>query len=147
MSSPIIISTWVGLEGHKLLLIEDEGEIVAFLYGFLYEIPGMLAKPIAILDALYVEEATAGRAALHSSFLHSKPLPQKAGLAASSSRFYHAMKLPYVFTKSSLSKKRKSTWRWIYGSTDSAVLLFIQMLAHHPRSCYTGSKVKSRLRF
>ena len=46
----------IGLEGHKLLLIEDEGEIVAFLYGFLYEIPGMLAKPIAILDALYVEE-------------------------------------------------------------------------------------------
>ena len=36
----------IGLEGHKLLLIEDEGEIVAFLYGFLYEIPGMLAKPI-----------------------------------------------------------------------------------------------------
>ena len=25
--------------------------------GFLYEIPGMFAKPIAILDALYVEEA------------------------------------------------------------------------------------------
>ena len=46
----------IGLEGHKLLLIEGEGEIVAFLYGFLYEIPGMLAKPIAILDALYVEE-------------------------------------------------------------------------------------------
>jgi len=47
----------IGMEGHKLLLIEDEGEIVAFVYGFLYEIPGMLAKPIAILDALYVEEA------------------------------------------------------------------------------------------
>ena len=47
----------IGLEGHKLLLIEDEGEIIAFLYGFLYEIPGMFVKPIAILDALYVEEA------------------------------------------------------------------------------------------
>ena len=46
----------IGLEGHKLLLIEEGGEIVAFLYGFLYEIPGMLAKPIAILDALYVEK-------------------------------------------------------------------------------------------
>ena len=46
----------IGLDGHKLLLIEDGGEIVAFLYGFLYEIPGMLAKPIAILDALYVEK-------------------------------------------------------------------------------------------
>lgn len=47
----------IGLEGHKLLLIEDGGEIAAFLYGFLYEIPGMFAKPVAILDALYVEEA------------------------------------------------------------------------------------------
>ena len=47
----------IGLEGHKLLLIEDGGEIAAFLYGFLYEIPGMFAKPIAILDALYVEES------------------------------------------------------------------------------------------
>lgn len=47
----------IGLEDHKLLLIEDERELVAFLYGFLYEIPGMFAKPIAILDALYVEKA------------------------------------------------------------------------------------------
>lgn len=47
----------IGMEGHKLLLIEDDGEIAAFLYGFLYEIPDMFAKPIAILDALYVEEA------------------------------------------------------------------------------------------
>lgn len=47
----------IGMEGHKLLLIEDGGEIAAFLYGFLYEIPNMFAKPIAILDALYVEEA------------------------------------------------------------------------------------------
>lgn len=47
----------IGVEGRKLLLIEDEGEIAAFLYGFLYDIPDMFAKPIAILDALYVEEA------------------------------------------------------------------------------------------
>lgn len=47
----------IGMEGHKLLLIENGGEIAAFLYGFLYEIPDMFAKPIAILDALYVEEA------------------------------------------------------------------------------------------
>ena len=134
----------IGLEGHKLLLIEDEGEIVAFLYGFLYELPGMLANAV-LRSSMHcmLRRHTAGKAVPHSSFLHSKPLPQKAGLAASSSRFYHTMKLPYVFTKSSLSKKRKSTWRWIYGSTDSAVLLFIQMLAHHPRSCYTGSKVKA----
>ena len=47
----------IGLEGHKLLLIEDEGEIIAYLYGFLYELTGMIEKPIAIHDALYVEEA------------------------------------------------------------------------------------------
>lgn len=46
----------IGLEGHKLLLIEEGGEIVAYLYGFLYEIPGVYRRPMAILDALYVEE-------------------------------------------------------------------------------------------
>lgn len=99
----------IGLEGHKLLLIEDEGEIVAFLYGFLYEIPAGLQSRLRFSMRCMLRRHTAGKAVPHSSFLHSKPLPQKAGLAASSSRFYHAMKLPYVFTKSSLSKKRKST--------------------------------------
>ena len=70
----------IGLEGHKLLLIEDGGEIVAFLYGFLYEIPGMLAKPIAILDALYI----AGRAMHRSSFLPLSPSRRKTAPAASS---------------------------------------------------------------
>ena len=45
----------IGLEGHKLLLIEADGEIAGYVYGFLYQIPGMYKAPIAILDALYVE--------------------------------------------------------------------------------------------
>ncbi len=56
MLSPIITATasvWMAISFGRF---EDGGEIVAFLYGFLYEIPGMLAKPIAILDALYVEK-------------------------------------------------------------------------------------------
>ena len=137
----------IGLEGHKLLLIEDEGEIIAFLYGFLYEIPGMFVKPIAILDALYVEEAYRRKGCAAQLISAFKSFAAESGTCRVELKVLSRNETPYVFTKSSLSKKRKSTWRWIYGSTDSAVLLFIQMLAHHPRSCYTGSKVKSRLRF
>lgn len=46
----------IGLEGHKLILAEENGEIVGFLYGFLYHIPGIYKAPIAILDALFIEE-------------------------------------------------------------------------------------------
>ncbi len=46
----------IGLEGHKLLLIEADGEIVAYLYGFIYHIPNIYKSPIAIIDALYVDE-------------------------------------------------------------------------------------------
>ena len=46
----------IGLDGHKLLVVETEGKIVGFLYGFIYQIPGMFARPVALLDALYVLE-------------------------------------------------------------------------------------------
>ena len=44
----------IGLDGHKLLIVETEGKIVGFLYGFVYQIPGMFARPVALLDALYI---------------------------------------------------------------------------------------------
>lgn len=40
---------------------EENGEILGYLYGLVYEIPGMLHRPVARLDALYVEEAHRGR--------------------------------------------------------------------------------------
>ncbi len=46
----------IGLDGHKLLLIENEGEIVGYLYGFIYQVPDIWMRPVAILDALYVDE-------------------------------------------------------------------------------------------
>ena len=46
----------IGLDGHKLILIEEDGEIVGYLYGFIYDVPGVYKSPIAILDALFVEE-------------------------------------------------------------------------------------------
>lgn len=46
----------IGLDGHKLILIEASDEIVAYLYGFLYYIPGMYKSPIAIIDALFVDK-------------------------------------------------------------------------------------------
>lgn len=46
----------IDLEGHKLLLLECNGKIVGYIYGFIYQIPGVMLQPIAILDALYVDE-------------------------------------------------------------------------------------------
>ena len=47
----------IGLDGHKAIIAEEDGEVVGYVYGFIYEIPGIYTAPIAILDALYVEEA------------------------------------------------------------------------------------------
>ena len=44
-----------GLEGQKLLVAEQEGEIVGYLYGFLWHIPDIFVAPVAIVDALFVE--------------------------------------------------------------------------------------------
>lgn len=43
-------------EGCALRVAEAEGRILGFLYGFLYQIPGMFVKPVALLDALFVSE-------------------------------------------------------------------------------------------
>ena len=48
-------------EGNIAFLAEDDGTIVGYLYGFLYQIPGMMLRPVAIMDALYVEEAYRGQ--------------------------------------------------------------------------------------
>lgn len=46
----------IGLDGHKLLVVEIDGEIIGYLYGFIYHIPDICMKPVAILDALYIDE-------------------------------------------------------------------------------------------
>lgn len=46
----------IGVDGHKLVLAEDEGKIVGFLYGFIYHVPDIWVQPVAILDALFVDE-------------------------------------------------------------------------------------------
>ncbi|MBR6529820.1 MAG: GNAT family N-acetyltransferase [Clostridia bacterium] len=46
----------LGLEGHKLFLAEEGGEVVAFLYGFICHVEGIFQKPVAVLDALFVDE-------------------------------------------------------------------------------------------
>lgn len=74
----------IGLEGHKLLLIEDGGEIVAFLYGFLYEISGMLANRLRFSMRCTLRKNIAGRAMHRSSFLPLSPSRRKTAPAASS---------------------------------------------------------------
>ena len=46
----------IGLDGHKLLLAEEDGEIVGYLYGFIYHIPNIYKFPTAIIDALFIDE-------------------------------------------------------------------------------------------
>ena len=45
----------IGLDGHKILLAEHEGNIGGYLYGFIYAVPGVWVKPAALMDALYVD--------------------------------------------------------------------------------------------
>lgn len=42
--------------GHKAYVAEEDDDIVGFVYGFAFEVPGIYVEPIAIADALYVEE-------------------------------------------------------------------------------------------
>lgn len=46
----------IGVSGHKLLLAENDGEIIGYLYGFIYQVPNIWVQPVAILDALYIDE-------------------------------------------------------------------------------------------
>lgn len=46
----------IGLDGHKLLVAECDEKTVGYIYGFIYHIPEMLKNPVAILDALFVDE-------------------------------------------------------------------------------------------
>jgi len=46
----------IGLEGHKLILAEEQGKIAGYLYGFVYHVPGICIAPIAVIDALFVDE-------------------------------------------------------------------------------------------
>ncbi len=51
----------LGIPGHKAFVAEADGEMIGFIYGFAYEIPGMYRGPVAIADALYVAEGYRGK--------------------------------------------------------------------------------------
>ena len=46
----------IGLDSHKLILIEEQDEIVGYLYGFVYHVPGICKAPIAMIDAVFIDE-------------------------------------------------------------------------------------------
>lgn len=62
----------LGLPGHKAFIAEADGETAGFVYGFVYSIPGMYLRPIAVLDALYVKEAYRGKGVGKELFLRFK---------------------------------------------------------------------------
>ena len=63
--------------GCALLVAEAEGRIVGFLYGFVYQIPGMHVKPMALLDALFLSEPYRAGELPPLCFLHFAGSPQK----------------------------------------------------------------------
>ena len=50
--------TW---PGHKAFIAEVDGVIAGYIYGFVFSVPGMYFKPVAIADAMYIEEAYRNR--------------------------------------------------------------------------------------
>ena len=48
-------------EDRKAFVAEENGEIVGYVYGYVFDIPKMCRRPVAVLDALYVEEAFRNR--------------------------------------------------------------------------------------
>lgn len=69
----------IGLDGHLLLLAEEEGELAGYLYGFVYQIPGMWKAPVALLDALYVEEKYRRRGCAHMLAAEFRKFAQERG--------------------------------------------------------------------
>lgn len=47
----------INLDGHIAFVAEDDGVIIGYVYGFIFEIPNMLFHPTAVLDALYIDPA------------------------------------------------------------------------------------------
>jgi len=63
----------IGLDGHKILVAEENGQIAGFLYGFIYHIPNITLQAAAILDALYIVDKYRGKGcatALITQFKH-----------------------------------------------------------------------------
>ena len=62
------------MEGHKIFVVEEEGKMIGFLYGFVYGIPDLWREPAAILDAFL--------SPLHEPLLYSPYKPSYLMTAA-----------------------------------------------------------------
>lgn len=101
----------IGVEGHKIFVAEEEGRIIGFLYGFVYGIPDMWKEPIAILDALFVDEQYRGKGCARMLFEEFRKFACRSGVCrielkvisenADALRLYQ--KLEFVETKKYMS--------------------------------------------
>lgn len=72
----------IAAEGCKAYVAEDHGIIVGYLYGFTYRIPQVLLQPIAIVDALYVEEGYRGKGIAKDLFRRFQEFASGCGAAS-----------------------------------------------------------------
>lgn len=72
----------IAAEGCKAYVAEDHGIIVGYLYGFTYRIPQVLLQPIAIVDALYVEEGYRGKGIAKDLFRKFQEFASGCGAAS-----------------------------------------------------------------
>ena len=72
----------IAAEGCKAYVAEDHGIIIGYLYGFTYRIPQVLLQPIAIVDALYVEEGYRGKGIAKDLFRKFQEFASGCGAAS-----------------------------------------------------------------
>lgn len=72
----------IAAEGCKAYVAKDHGIIVGYLYGFTYRIPQVLLQPIAIVDALYVEEGYRGKGIAKDLFRKFQEFASGCGAAS-----------------------------------------------------------------
>ncbi len=89
---------------------EENGEILGYLYGLVYEIPGMLHRPVARLDALYVQEAHRGKGAGKALCRAFAALAAERGAVKMELKVFCGTPRPWGFTRLWASGRRKNIW-------------------------------------
>ena len=97
-------------EGSGAFVAEEDGNIVGYLYGFLYQIPGMMLRPVLLWMPFMWRRHTEGRELQRSYFGVSGNLQKTAMLTGLSSRSCPVMRRPSPYMRNWDFMRRKSIW-------------------------------------